>query len=82
MQREMNVEQIKRRVKSLVGEVMRGEHSIDFLPNSSYDFSEERQAMYFSNARKNMKSDMAHATIECGQQLEDIKILKRLHKNG
>lgn len=47
MQREMNVEQIKRRVKSLVGEVMRGEHSIDILPNSSYDFpAKDRQCTF------------------------------------
>lgn len=82
MQRENSNDYTQRRVKELVDEVIRGEHKVDILPNSSYDFSEERQAIYFSNARKNMKSDMAHATMECGQQLDDIKILERLRNNG
>lgn len=81
MQKGRNVKQKERRASILVGEVMRGEHSVDILPNSAYDFAEERQAVYFSNMRKNMKSDMAYATMNQASQLDDIRLLKRLKIN-
>lgn len=65
-------------IEELVEEVRRGEHEMDILPNSSFDFSEERQSMYFSNARKNMKSDMAYATMSRAQRVDDMKVFEVL----
>ena len=48
------------------------------LPNSSFPFENERQATYFSRTRNNMKSDMAHATMNQSNQLDDLKILEVL----
>ena len=46
----------RQRIEKLVQEILVGEHRKERLPNSSYDFSKERQAMYFSN----MKIGRAH----------------------
>ena len=43
--------------------------------NVSFPFKGERQAQYFSHARNNMRSDMAHATMSHSNQSDDIKIL-------
>lgn len=67
-----------KRRNNLVLEVLNGEKEKDVLPNSAYSFEEERQAQYFSHARNNMKSDMAYATMNHMQQLDDIRVLKEL----
>lgn len=81
MQKKNSINMTNKRIVVLMAEVLRGEHIIDTLPNSSFDFAEEQQAIYFSNARKNMKSEMAYATMHSGQQLNDLKILEVLQKN-
>lgn len=64
------------RIKSLIGEIQRGEIKVDTLINASYDFSRNIQALYFSCTRKNLKSDMADMIINHGQSTADIDILK------
>lgn len=71
----------RQQVHVLVEEVLRGEHKKDILLNSSYEFDQEVQAIYFSNARKNMSSDIAYVVMNDNQQLEDIKILKGLNQH-
>lgn len=77
MRKEHHLNESGNRIEELLAEVWGREHTIDTLPNASFDFAAERQAIYFSNARKNMRSEMAHATMECGQSAEDLKVLGR-----
>ena len=60
---------VENRIHSLVQEVMSGEHPMDTLPNASKDFSNEVQAIYFSNTRRNMESDLFHIIAYEKQQL-------------
>ncbi len=69
-----------RRISTLVNEVLRGEHVKDTLINSSYEFSGETAANYFSNARKNLHSDMAYHVFMADSDLTDLKILKLLKR--
>lgn len=69
-----------RRISTLVNEVLRGEHVKDTLINSSYKFSGETAANYFSNARNNLHSDMAYRVFEVGADLTDLKILSGLKR--
>ena len=63
-------------IKGLIEEVKSGEHEKDTLPNSSLEFSEERQAQYFSNLRKNMHSDIAGIIMTNMQQLDELQLIK------
>ena len=47
----------------LVNEILSGEYPKDILPNSALGFSNEHQAQYFSNLRRNLQSDMAYAVM-------------------
>lgn len=60
----------------LVEEILSGECSIDILPNSALGFSNEQQAQYFSNLRRNLQSDMASAVITNSQSYSDLELLK------
>lgn len=74
--------QIKNRITELIDEVKHGLHTKDILINSSYDFSGEMQALYFSNMRKNMKSEMADSVMNHKQQLADLKMLEVVRKSS
>ena len=67
--------------EKLLGEIMSGECEIDVLPNPSYDFAEERQAMYYSNMRWNMQSDTAVKVMEEHQQTEELIYLRKLKED-
>lgn len=82
MKNELNFKKTHERINGLIREVLQKEHKVDTLPNSSFDFSDERQAMYFSNMRKNMSSETAHMVINCGQQLADLKLTGVVNGNG
>lgn len=82
MQEMIEIIQTKSRIEVLIDEVKQGLHTKDALINSSYDFGEKMQALYFSNMRKNMKSEMADSVMNHKQQLTDLKILKVLRQNG
>ncbi len=58
----------------LIDEILRGEKKKDTLPNSSFSFDKETQAAYFAQTRRNMKSDMAYATMHHGSQTDDLKV--------
>lgn len=73
---------VSNRIHGLVAEVLKGEHEVARLLNSSYDFSNEMQAMYFANTRKNLQSDMGHVIMEHHQQLDDIKWIKEYRTHG
>lgn len=47
------------------------DYKIDKLPNAAYDLRDERQAAYFSHARENMKTDIAHIIMYANQQIYD-----------
>lgn len=65
-------------VQDLVREVLNGEHQKDRLINSSYDFSKEAQALYFSNTRKYLRSDVTAHVVEDNQRVDDINIIKMI----
>lgn len=44
-----------KRISDLMQELESGQYKKEILPNSSYEMSGERQAMYFSHARENLK---------------------------
>ena len=75
-----NTEIINNRVEKLTDEVQKGEHKKDRLPNAAYQMIGERQADYFSHARKNMQTDFAHSIMYNNQQLDDIEVLERLNE--
>lgn len=65
-------------LQDLVQEILDGKHIKDTLGNASYDFSGKTQALYFSNTRKNVKSDMGFLVINGFQSLDDLKIMKMI----
>lgn len=66
-----NMMAVRDRVSELVQEVCNGDYKIDKLPNAAYDLRDERQAAYFSHARENMKTDIAHIIMYANQQIYD-----------
>jgi len=66
-----NMMSVRDRARELVQEVCNGDYKIDKLPNAAYDLRYERQAAYFSHARKNMKTDIAHIIMYANQQIYD-----------
>lgn len=58
-------------IEELMEEIMSGEIQKDTLPNSALEFSEERQALYFSNLRKNLQSDVAWLVMSHNHQTID-----------
>lgn len=75
-------EAVNVRRNRLIEEIRSGERTKDVLPNSAFPFETERQAVYFSRARKNMKSDMAHATMDCANHTDDLEILHRIRRGN
>ena len=67
---------VHNRTSKLVQEVYDGEYKIDKLPNAAYDLRGERQAAYFSHARENMKTDVAHIIMYDNQQIYDHMFLR------
>lgn len=67
--------------QALLGEVMNGEHERDVLPNPSYDFAEERQAIYYTNLRWNMESDMGVMVMNHHQQSGELGLIKEWKSN-
>ena len=62
----------------LVEEILSGEYPTDILPNSALGFSDEQQAQYFSNLRRNLQSDMASAVILNSQSTYELELLKKI----
>jgi len=60
----------------LTNEVIAGEHIMDTLPNDAQAFSDETQALYFSNTRKNMQSDIFYVIVNSNQQLDEIPYMQ------
>ena len=65
-------------IDALVAEILSGEYTKDILPNSAFGFSNEQQAQYFSNLRRNLQSDMASAVISNSQNAYDLELLKKI----
>lgn len=64
------------KTEDLIQEVLSGEYKKDVLPNSALEFTGEHQAMYFSNMRRNIISDMAYSVINDSPSLYELHILK------
>ena len=62
---------VRDRASELVQEICNGNFKIDEFPNATYDLRDERQAAYFSHARENMKTDIAHIIMYANQQIYD-----------
>lgn len=65
-------------IDTLIQEILRGEYPKDILPNSALGFTDEQQAQYFSNLRRNIQSDMAQAVMTNSQSLDDMELLKKI----
>ena len=63
--------------RELLNEALRGEFQMEKLLSSAYDFAEERQAVYYSNMRYNMESDMSVMVMNHHEQLDELKLLKK-----
>lgn len=74
-------EKTNARRNRLIAEIQSGETKKEVLLNASFPFEKERQASYFSQTRNNMRSDMAHATMDYANQAEDMKILEVLRSD-
>lgn len=61
------------RIDSLVREVASGGQERDTLPDLSYRFEKEAQAMYFSNMRRNMRSRTASSIMHCNPDLRELR---------
>ena len=75
-------EQTNIRRNRLIEEIQTEQMTKVVLPDIAFSFEEERQALYFSKARNNMGSDMAHATMKHSIQTDDMKILEILRNVG
>ncbi len=62
--------------RELLNEALNGEYQMEKLPSPAYDFAEERQAVYYSNLRYNMESDMSVMVMNHHEQLDELKLLK------
>lgn len=67
-----------RRIGTLMKELLRGEHKKDTLVNSSYEFSGEMVASYFSNTRSNLHSDMAYSVFSENLDLKELRLLRAI----
>lgn len=75
-------EQTNIRRNRLIEEILTRQMAKEGMPDTAFPFEEERQALYFSKARNNMGSDMAHATMKHSIQTDDMKILEVLRNVG
>lgn len=66
------------RITALINEVKNDEHVMDILVNSYPSFENELQAIYFSNLRRNMVSDLAWNVIKRDQSLDELSIMKKI----
>ena len=74
--------QVDIRRNRLIEEIQTEQMTKVVLPDITFPFEGERQALYFSKARNNMRSDMAHATMKHSVQTNDRKIMEILHNLG
>ena len=72
----------KSHFRELMDEAMSGEYVMEKLPSPAYDFAEERQAVYYSNMRYNMESDMSVMVMNHHEQLDELKLLKEWKKEA
>lgn len=63
---------------TMLREIERGELVRETLAEDAVSFTGEHEAMYFSNLRKNLKSDLAALVINTGQSLDDLALLRRM----
>ena len=50
----------------------------EICSESRFPFYDEFEAMYFSNLRRNLQSDLAHIVIHSDQCLADLAILRKI----
>lgn len=72
----------KNHFRELVSEALSGEYSVEKLPSPAYDFAEERQAVYYSQMRYNMESDMSVMVMNHHQQLTELELMKKWKKEA
>lgn len=75
-------EHTQERVNVLLLEIASGLYVREALPNAAYGMIGERQIEYFSRARANMETEIAHIFMEGPQQLDSIMMIKEIKKNG
>lgn len=72
----------KNHFQELLEDAMSGEYELEKLPSPAYDFAEERQAVYYSNMRFNMESDMSVMVMQHHQEIPELKLLKEWKKEA
>lgn len=67
----------KRRLYLMVeNEIMTGIWKKEGLLNSSQKIEKETEALYYSNARKNLCSDIVYEIMHGQQQLDDLYVMR------
>ena len=65
-------------IDDIIREIKSGEYVKDDLPDSAISFTGEHEALYFSNLRRYLQSDLAKLVMDAGQSLDDLKCLKEI----
>lgn len=64
----------------IVDEIMNGEYTKDTLSEDSLELTGEFEALYFSNLRRNMQSDMARVVMKNFQDTRELDLYKSILK--
>lgn len=65
-------------IDDIIKEIKSGEYKKDILSESAVSFTGEHEALYFSNLRRNLQSDLAELVISVGQSLDDLRVLRKI----
>lgn len=71
---------MKSMIDKLIQEVISGKLQKDSLHDSALSFTGEQQALYFSNLRNNLQSDMARIVMTNTQSTDKLELLKRIKR--
>lgn len=66
-------------IDDIIKEIVHGEWDTNTPETTCIPWCNECEAMYFSNVRRYLQSDMADLIINTGQQLDELVILKNAH---
>ncbi len=67
--------EIQRIAEKLTNELIQGQVVRDTLPNTADPFVGEREAIYFSRARRYLQTDAAYDIMHNHQDLYDLKVM-------
>lgn len=65
-------------IDGIIREIKSGEYVKDALPDSAIGFIGEHEALYFSNLRRYLQSDLAKLVMDAEQSFDDLECLKEI----